>query len=473
MRQHAAVPVGSGTRSDASRPQRVLVAVDFGAASLAAASWVSRHLLPDGELVLAHVLPVPEAPAFLQRNLRSPETLVRTVSEPMRGGLEGLAATLGSRRVQVELAAGDPAEELARLAASCGVDLVCVGRSRSRGQTAELGRTTVDRLLRRLRVPLLQVASGTDGVPGSILAAMDGGPASASILALAADYAARLEAQLTVIHVLDERVRAYTRAMEVAAGSASRADAAEETLWSDAADWLAAALERTGMRRSRAHAMVSLGDPGEQVLAASRRAEAELIVVGRSGRDATAPGAVGSTTRLVLRQAECPVLVVPDAPPSGRPGERTADDDTRSDESDRVEGPAEALAGESDDGWHRRLTELSPADLLDALHRGRALPYVVPAVLDLVAADPLASAGMFPGDLLRGLLEVDSTFWSRHPRLYARYREALRAGAASRRALPPEQRLDFWLRTPDPLPAREAATDERQRTGTRSSRSKS
>ncbi len=85
------------------------------------------------------------------------------------------------------------------------------------------------------------------------------------------------------------------------------------------------------------------------------------------------------------------------------------------------------------------------ATLLGALERGAALEAVVPRVLELLASDPLISGGRFPGDLLRALTEVDAHFWSRHPRLYGQYREALRAGALARLHLPPERRLDFWL----------------------------
>jgi hypothetical protein len=83
-------------------------------------------------------------------------------------------------------------------------------------------------------------------------------------------------------------------------------------------------------------------------------------------------------------------------------------------------------------------------DVLVALMRGSGLPATVPAVLALVELDPLASAGHFDGDLLRGLMEVPGSFWVRHPLLFARYRAALRACAVLRRSLPPEQRLDFW-----------------------------
>jgi len=304
-----------------ARAGRVLVAVDFGAPSLATARWVARHLAPDAELVLAHVLPVPRAPDFLRGHLRSPQPFVREVAGPMRGGLEGLAATLGPRRggVRLELRVGEPAAELAALVAELGADLVCVGRSRQRGESVKLGRNTVERLLRQLQVPLLQVTSAPDAAPSSVLAAVDGGAISERVLQSAWALAARLEARLTALHVLDEDVRAYVRAMEVSVGAASNAHAAEQALWGATAGWLTDALAAAGARPGRSHAMVGHGDPGPELLAACRRSGADLLVMGRSGRDAPTPETVGSTTRLGLRAAPCPVLVVPAAPAPTEP----------------------------------------------------------------------------------------------------------------------------------------------------------
>lgn len=87
---------------------------------------------------------------------------------------------------------------------------------------------------------------------------------------------------------------------------------------------------------------------------------------------------------------------------------------------------------------------MSRQGLLASLLNGWRLPTIVPAVLEIVEQEPLASAGGFGGDLLRGLMEVPGSFWSRHPRLFARYRAAVRAGALARRALPPSLRSEFW-----------------------------
>lgn len=103
----------------------------------------------------------------------------------------------------------------------------------------------------------------------------------------------------------------------------------------------------------------------------------------------------------------------------------------------------------------RSTAAVSRHDLLVSLVNGWRLPATVPAVLDILDRDPLASAGGFGGDLLRGLMEVPGSFWSRHPLLFARYRAAVRAGALARRALPPGMRAEFWNplavdRQPDP-----------------------
>lgn len=92
----------------------------------------------------------------------------------------------------------------------------------------------------------------------------------------------------------------------------------------------------------------------------------------------------------------------------------------------------------------RPIIDASLDELLRALVNGWCLAAVVPIALTRVERDPLTNAGCFDGDLMRGLMEVPGAFWGRHPRLYDRYREALRQSATLRRRLPPEERMTFW-----------------------------
>jgi hypothetical protein len=86
----------------------------------------------------------------------------------------------------------------------------------------------------------------------------------------------------------------------------------------------------------------------------------------------------------------------------------------------------------------------APHSLLQALVQGSLLSDAVPRTLAILEDAPLASAGCFRGDLLRALMAVPATFWSRQPALYQRYRTVLHDGAALRWSLAPEERDEFW-----------------------------
>jgi hypothetical protein len=58
------------------------------------------------------------------------------------------------------------------------------------------------------------------------------------------------------------------------------------------------------------------------------------------------------------------------------------------------------------------------------------------AAIELLEREPLASAGEFPGDLLRRLIGLPPRVWAAQGDLHQRYRQVFRAAAASRQALP-------------------------------------
>jgi hypothetical protein len=97
----------------------------------------------------------------------------------------------------------------------------------------------------------------------------------------------------------------------------------------------------------------------------------------------------------------------------------------------------------------RKPSELSEKELAHAIARGLCLRPLVQRLLDIVEADPLASAGWFSGDLLRSLIDVPEWFWRQNAESDRRYRDALRAGATARRNLPMDQRMEFWSAIPD------------------------
>ena len=104
----------------------------------------------------------------------------------------------------------------------------------------------------------------------------------------------------------------------------------------------------------------------------------------------------------------------------------------------------DAVVLSEEDLARRGMADASDRELLVALMRGWCLAAAVPLALDRVEGDPLRSAGRFPGELLRGVMEVPSSYWSRHPRMHERFLAALRAAASLRRRLPADERMRFW-----------------------------
>jgi nucleotide-binding universal stress UspA family protein len=172
------------------------------------------------------------------------------------------------------------------------------------------------------------------GAPERILAAVDAGAEGERVTDAACRLAARFEARVEALHVVDEELQTLAQVAQevsVAAADACLADAsgdeqraprpnaaAEATLLRDlASGWVEALLVAMAHVPSRARAAIRFGDAGQQVLAHASARGADLVVLGR-GRDVPNDGSraglrfVGSTTRLVAWAAPCPVLVLPD-----------------------------------------------------------------------------------------------------------------------------------------------------------------
>ncbi len=130
---------------------------------------------------------------------------------------------------------------------------------------------------------------------------------------------ALLEAEITQQPV--RLVHAWTSAIWTAgSGMALMAPVPiSEDLRRGAADLLDEALQKGLSRRPSASAVTvtteaSEGDPGRELTRLS--ADAALLVVGGSGHGQLASALLGSVTSYVLHHAVCPVMVVPDGPPS-------------------------------------------------------------------------------------------------------------------------------------------------------------
>src|SRR5688572_19647811 len=112
--------------------RKIVIGIDFSDASLAGARWVATHLAADAELLVVHVVPIPQPPAYLHGHI-GPTILQRSVPVPhLYTALQEFADLLGRRRVRVGIRTGVPWSTLARVATEVKADLICVGRGHNR-----------------------------------------------------------------------------------------------------------------------------------------------------------------------------------------------------------------------------------------------------------------------------------------------------------------------------------------------------
>jgi nucleotide-binding universal stress UspA family protein len=307
-------------------PERILVGVDFRQPSLAAARWAAAHF-GTCAIELAHVLPIPEVPAFLRPSMPALDDRPRTAAASQLPALRGFAGTLRARELSVHVRVGSPVAGLAEAAAAFGAELVVLGRKALDGSRGR----TLERLVRRLAVPALLVDGRVRESPRRILAAVDDAAVGRQVVAWAAALARHFGAELTLLHALSRSLlasqwlwREGAREQEGARESESASLGTSSRWVAPTHAWLRGLHDDVGQSPGGRTA-VAAGAPGPAILERARVSRADLIVVGRNGAHALSTSDMGSATRLMLRAAQVPVLVVPGTPirsdgDMGRPG---------------------------------------------------------------------------------------------------------------------------------------------------------
>ncbi len=288
------------------RLERIVIGVDFSAASEAAASWIAHSFAPESEIVLLHVIELPRYPAFLRGRLLSDEERVRTARERATERLEAFASKLNAKRVQSLVHEGRPDDRIARVATELNADLVVVGEH---GQRRVLGAalgSTAERLVCCSPVPVLLARGLPAGPPKRILAPLD-----ESDIAMRAGEWARLLAEafaadVVALHVLSPALFGPVSAVS----SERRAYEFREDYLEQGKEWLRQRLDSMGLSRDRAEAIVVYGEPRHEILAAQQRFDIDLVVMGSRGAGAVSRALLGSVASAVLREASCPVLVI-------------------------------------------------------------------------------------------------------------------------------------------------------------------
>ncbi len=284
----------------------VVAAVDFTGDGLEGARWAARHLAPE-RLVLLHSVHLPEPPGFLKGLFGDEEQVALSAQAGARARLEEFARQLEretSVPVEARIRTGEPAEQIAAVAGAVDAELVVIGpHARCKGRWHPLG-STAERVIHDARVPTLLTTGGLRQ-PERILAAVDDSAVAAGLLEWLGRLVAITGAEATVVHVIDTSLEMTYRAI-----LAPRAPGRETELERKGTAWLEGRLREAGFE-DEVTARVVLGEPGLEILVASERFQADLILMGTHGAGAATRFLAGGVARMVMRGARCPVLLLP------------------------------------------------------------------------------------------------------------------------------------------------------------------
>ncbi len=281
---------------------QILVATDFSrVAELALTRAATLAAAVDAPLDVVHVKTSlrPGLLRWLRSRIEGEESLAE-----LEGLLVGSMARARERGAEARgyLMAGAPVPALAAACRRFQAGLAVIGARGARGLRDMLLGTTAERLIERLPCDLLTVRKAVRGSYRTILACVDGSPASARALTLAA----RLWPDAH-IHAL----YAYEPLLETAFRSARLNHLLGEHRHAEKARAervLADYLERTEIAADRLTPTLVRGYPPQVIERVAKRLTPDLIAVGHH-TSALVASFLGSFARHVLRLNACDVLV--------------------------------------------------------------------------------------------------------------------------------------------------------------------
>ena len=140
-----------------------------------------------------------------------------------------------------------------------------------------------------------------------ILVPTDFSPSSSRALELAIEMAAKLDAELTLLHVWELPVYPYT---ELMLGSAELANNVEKA----AKERLAKRLKEVQARLPRAKSKLVMGIPWQQIIETIKESKADLLIMDTHGRRGLEHALMGSVAEKLVRLSPVPVLTVRGTP---------------------------------------------------------------------------------------------------------------------------------------------------------------
>lgn len=292
------------------RLERILVGLDFSEPSFAAACWASHELAPEAAIRLVHVIDLPEPPAFLRGLYPSRDRLLGFLREDVERRLEQTAREVANARlphdVQFEIREGRSHDQLATAANEWDADLIAVGEHGQRPGIYRMLGSTAERLIRVTSLPVLLARAGTGGRPRHVLVPIDDTDLAETVLRWGLLLARRFDAKLTVFHALHPKVIVHVGLVS----SRQRTRNVAKEIEDSTRIWMQGLVEQAAGDSEDINIVVAFGEPRYEILAAAKRYDSDLIVMGSRGAGGVTRVLLGSVATAVARGAASPVLVV-------------------------------------------------------------------------------------------------------------------------------------------------------------------
>jgi len=288
---------------------RILCPIEFSAFSDRALRYAMKLAVWYGaRLQVLHVMP-PMPPSTLNELAATSRLLT---ARNLQAAVERYR--LPGADVSAELVeSADPAARILECANAFDVDLIVTGSHGRTGVQRVLLGSVVEALLHQSRRPVLTIPSHVDPAHADditfsrIVCAVDFAAPSLTALAHALSIAEEAGAKLTLLHVIEmpPELKHPPQPPELDVDRI-RAEAEAESL-----SKLRALIPDHARDYCTVESAVLEGGVARQVLRMAAARDADLIVLGVHGRNAFDLAFFGSNSKDVIRQAHCPVLIVP------------------------------------------------------------------------------------------------------------------------------------------------------------------
>ena len=283
---------------------KILLPVDFSERAIQAA----RFALPlaerfNSEIILLYVLPPYREFGAIEMAGVMTDMLANRRSDAEQRIVGFLREELAPHRVRRLLLEGDPAWEIVDCAHREEAGLIMMPTHGYGPFRRMLLGSVVAKVLHDADCPVW-TTTHAEALPSGkaalkrILCAIDSGPSEAGVLNWSAQLAAEFGAQLTLVHAMAElnpRTEGYYFSPEWRKFLVDSAEAEISTLQ-----------EKAG---TRAEVVLTMGPGPEMICEEARKAEADLLVIGR-GADAGILGRLTGRAYSIIRQSPCPVVSV-------------------------------------------------------------------------------------------------------------------------------------------------------------------